>query len=230
MSKLTFFTQKSILLICLLSLSFTGAIAQYSVGVKGGVNFCNYSGKYITSNYEEKTRANFGLVAELQRNSWFNLQAELIYDGKGASYSYVTTSSSLYTEEYNDFTEKLDYLSLPILAKFDIGEKNRIFGYTGLYLAYLMSAHRKGTYIKTSNFAPFDKETQNIDRDYKSDISNFDMGAVFGIGGDISLSDMLTLFIDGRYNWGWLNVAEDGQGQIFNSSWTINLGLLYKLN
>ena len=157
-------------------------------------------------------------MAQFQTNSWFSVQTELNFDPKGANYSRIKTSTSYYTEEYKDFNEELNYLSLPVLAKFDIGDKNRIFGYTGLYVSYLMSANIRGTYIKTNSFNPDDQEITEVDRDYKSEIDNFDMGAVFGIGGDIKMSDQLLLFIDGRFNWGWLNVAQQGQGKIFNNT------------
>ncbi len=223
------FLKSSVIILLLAILIPSGLYAQYAIGVKGGVNFCNYGGRYITSNYEEKIRANFGLVAQFQTNSWFSVQTELNFDPKGANYSRIKTSTSYYTEEYKDFNEELNYLSLPVLAKFDIGDKNRIFGYTGLYVSYLMSANIRGTYIKTNSFNPDDQEITEVDRDYKSEIDNFDMGAVFGIGGDIKMSDQLLLFIDGRFNWGWLNVAQQGQGKIFNNTWSVNLGLVYLL-
>lgn len=203
--------------------------AQYAVGVKGGVNFCNYGGRYITSNYEDKITVPFGVLAQFQTNSWFSVQAELNFDPKGANYSLITTSESFYTEEYKDFEESLNYLTLPVLAKFDIGTKYRVFGYTGLYFSYLLSANIQGTYIKTSNFAPFDQEITEVDRDYKSDIDNFDLGAVLGMGADFSITEQLAAFIDGRFNWGWANVAQQGRGNIFNDTWSVNLGLVYNL-
>jgi hypothetical protein len=203
--------------------------AQYTIGLKGGVNFCNYGGRYITSNYESKIRGNIGAIAQFQTNSWFSVQAELSYDPKGANYSRIKTSGSLVTEEYNNFEENLQYLSLPVFAKFDIGEKNRVYGYTGLYLSYLLSASIKGEYVIYNNFDPEQREVNNVDRDYKPEIDHFDFGAVLGLGFDFTLSENYLLFLDGRFNWGWANVAAQGQGKIFNDTWSVNLGLLYKL-
>jgi hypothetical protein len=69
----------------------------------------------------------------------------------------------------------------------------------------------------------------NVDRDYKPEIDHFDFGAVLGLGFDFTLSENYLLFLDGRFNWGWANVAAQGQGKIFNDTWSVNLGLLYKL-
>lgn len=203
--------------------------AQYAFGLKGGINFCNYGGVYLTSNYQNKTTIPFGFVAHFQTSKWFSVQAELNYDPKGANYSIVKTSQSFYSEEYKDFEENLNYLTLPVLAKFDIGSKNRIFGYTGVYLSYLLSANINGTYIITNNFDPADQIINPIDRDYKSEIDNFDVGAVFGLGADYSISEKIAAFIDGRFNWGWANVAQQGQGNIFNHTWSVNLGLVYRI-
>ncbi len=218
-----------ILISCFLLLLSTGAFAQYAIGIKSGANFSNYGGRYLSSNYETKTTVPLGLVAQFETNRWFTVQAELNYDPKGANYSRVNTSGSIYSEEYKDFEEDLNYLSLPVLARFDIGSKYRVFGYAGLYLSYLLSARIKGTYIKTNNFEPDYKLISQIDRDYKSEIDNFDLGAVFGLGADITLGRQFLLFIDGRYNWGWINIAQEGQGKIFNNTWSVNLGLLYRL-
>lgn len=204
-------------------------MAQYSIGVKGGINFCNYGGRYISSNYQEMIRPGFGVVAQFQTNSWFTVQAELNYDPKGASYSRVTTSESFFTEEYNNFEENLNYLTLPVMARFDIGKKNRIFGYTGAYLGYLLSANITGQYVIYNNFDPDDRQETNVDRDYKSDIDNFDFGAILGVGFDFTISEKYILFADGRFNWGWANVAQQGQGKIFNDTWSVNLGVLYQL-
>jgi len=217
--------------ILLLNIIFSSAslYAQYAVGIKGGVNFCNYGGRYITSNYEDKITVPLGVLVQFQTNSWFSVQSELNFDPKGANYSLVKTSESFYTEEYKDFEESLNYLTIPVLAKFDIGKKYRVFGYTGIYLSYLLSANIQGTYIRTNNFDPLDEEITKVARDYKSDIDNFDFGAVLGMGADFSITGQIAAFIDGRFNWGWANVAQQGQGNVFNNTWSINLGLVYKL-
>ncbi len=71
-------TKTTILRIVLLFLFSTffaadAIFGQTAIGVKGGVNFCNYGGRYITSNYQEKITVPLGLLAQFQTNSWFSV-------------------------------------------------------------------------------------------------------------------------------------------------------------
>jgi len=50
-----------------------------------------------------------------------------------------------------------------------------------------------------------------------------------GLGADFRISDVISLFVDGRYNWGWVNTASQGDGKLRNSVWSFNLGLTYHL-
>lgn len=206
------------------------ASAQYSIGLRGGLNISNYRGKYLNSNYKTNLGPVFGIVGQLQTNDWFSIQAEVNYDVWGTKYNQVVDDGVIYKTEYKDIVQDANYLTVPILAKFDLGEKQRVFAYTGLYFGFLLSATIEGTEVITNKYDPEDVTSTPVDRDYKDDINNFDMGAVLGLGADFRLSNSMSLFIDGRYNWGWLYVPTQGGGNLFNSVWTFNLGLMYHIN
>ncbi len=205
------------------------ASAQYSIGVRGGLNISNYRGIDLNNNYQTKTAPVFGVAAQFQKNDWLSFQAELNYDIRGANYNRIIDDGVIYITEYKDIIQDANYLTLPVLAKFDLGTKNRIFGYGGLYAGLLVSANITGNEVITNKYNADDVTTTPIDRDYKDEIKNFDMGAVFGMGADFRINEVIVIFIDGRYNWGWLNTARQGQGRIFNSVWSFNLGVMYDL-
>lgn len=223
------FLLKTLPLVIFIVMSGQEASAQSSIGVRGGVNISNYWGTYLNTNYESKAGLVIGVAAQFQQNDWLSLQAELNYDVRGANYNSITDDGIIYKTEYKDIILDANYLTLPVLAKFDMGEKNRVFGYGGLYLGLLMSSSITGNEVITNKYDPDDVITTPIDRDYKDEIQNFDMGAVFGMGADFRISESIAIFIDGRYNWGWLNTARQGQGRIFNSVWSFNLGVMYDL-
>ena len=216
-------------IVIFIAMSGLEASAQYSIGVRGGINISNYWGTYLNSNFETKTAPVFGVAGQLQKNEWMSFHAELNYDIRGANYNRIIDDGIIYITEYKDITQDANYLTLPVLAKFDLGEKQRVFGYGGLYAGLLLSANITGNEVITNKYDPGDVTTTPIDRDYKDEIKNFDMGAVFGMGADFRIGEIIVIFIDGRYNWGWLNTARQGQGRIFNSVWSFNLGVMYSL-
>jgi opacity protein-like surface antigen len=223
------FLLKILPLVILLGMTGLDVSAQYSIGIRGGINISNYWGTYLNSNFETKTAPVFGVAAQFQQNEWLSFQAELNWDVRGANYNRIIEDGVIYKIEYKDITQDANYLTLPVLAKFDLGEKQRVFGYGGLYAGLLVSANITGNEVITNKYPPYDVTTTPIDRDYKDEIKNFDMGAVLGMGADFRIGELIVIFIDGRYNWGWLNTARQGQGRIFNSVWSFNLGVMYNL-
>ncbi len=203
--------------------------SQTALGIKGGVNFSNYGNTFLTDSYDNKVSPAVGFVADFQQNDWFSIQTELFYEVKGANYTRVQTSQSGVTTTYKDFEEDLHYLTVPAIGKFDIGETGRAFGYAGLYLGYLIYADIKGTVIIVDDINPDNSGQYQVDREYTSDIDRFDFGAVMGLGLDYTINDRYRVFADGRFNWGWANVARPGNGKIFNQVWSVNLGLMYHL-
>jgi len=203
------------------------ASAQYSIGLRGGLNISNFRGKYLNSSYQAKLGPVFGVVGQYQKNDWLSFQAELNYDVWGTKYNQVIEDGVIYKTEYKDIIQDANYLTVPLLAKFDLGEKQRVFAYTGLYFGFLLSARISGTEVITNKYDPEDVTSTSVDKDYNDQINNFDMGAVLGLGADFKLSESVGIFIDGRYNWGWVIVPPQGGGNLFNSVWTFNLGVMY---
>ncbi|MFP4469302.1 MAG: outer membrane beta-barrel protein, partial [Bacteroidales bacterium] len=110
-----------------------------------------------------------------------------------------------------------------------IGRTGRAFGYAGFYLGYLMYAEIKGTVLVHDEIDPENTGTYIVDREYTSDIDRIDYGAVMGLGLDYTLANRYRIFADGRFNWGWANVARPGNGKIFNNVWSVSLGIMYHL-
>src|SRR5690554_2937826 len=101
----------SALAVCALSGS---AFAQQEVkfGPKAGVNFANISGQ---DNAEMKTGFHVGAVAEIKFNEKFSIQPEVLYSAQGAKYEYFVGNNKL-----ADATQSLDYINIPIMAKYYI--------------------------------------------------------------------------------------------------------------
>lgn len=95
--------KKAIVVFVLCVSSVVAVQAQkFHIGVKGGVNFANFTGDEA-NNLDNKTGFHFGAIAELGISEKFSIQPEAIYSAQGAKFSDI------------DFN--VDYINIPVLAK-----------------------------------------------------------------------------------------------------------------
>jgi len=80
-----------------------------SFGAKAGANFASISGD-LTDNIDGRTSFNVGAVASIGVSEKFSIQPELVYSAQGGTANI----------EGQDFTIKLDYINVPVLADFNI--------------------------------------------------------------------------------------------------------------
>jgi opacity protein-like surface antigen len=102
--------KKGIVLAVLLILGISTSQAQLlKFGVKGGLNFANYTGGDVDGfDFKSITSYHAGVVAEIKIFENFALQPELLYSTQGSE-----------LEGFNEQVKnELGYLSLPVLAKF----------------------------------------------------------------------------------------------------------------
>lgn len=101
---------KKLLLLSVLILGISTTQAQMlQFGVKGGLNFANYTGGDVAGfDFKTITSYHMGVVMEVKVFEHFSLQPELLYSTQGS--------------ELDGFGEQikneLGYLSVPVLAKF----------------------------------------------------------------------------------------------------------------
>ncbi|MBA4153269.1 porin family protein [Flavobacterium sp.] len=102
--------KKSMLVYALFLIGFTNANAQLlQFGLKGGVNFSNYSGGDLEGvDFNNVTNFHFGVVTELKLLENFALQPELLYSTQGSELESLD----------EQIKNELGYLSIPVLVKF----------------------------------------------------------------------------------------------------------------
>ena len=100
--------KKLILIAILLMLGITVSNAQgVRFGAKAGANFSNASGD-DTDGFDGLTCLNIGAVAEIEVSELFAIQPEVTYSMRGF--------------KDMEFTIKLDYVDVPVLADFEIAD------------------------------------------------------------------------------------------------------------
>ncbi|HMC01283.1 MAG TPA: porin family protein [Flavobacteriaceae bacterium] len=153
----------------------------HSYGLKAGLNASTIRGD-DTDNLDPRIGFQFGGFAEFCFDEVVAIQPEVLYSQQGAKYS---------DSDGYDGTFKLDYINVPVMAKFNLGEKFAIEA--GPQAGILISA--KDDY-KSSD----DSGVDNI----KDDIKNIDYGASFGLSYDFDSGYVL----GARYNLGFADIND----------------------
>ncbi len=146
MKKLIFFTAMLILPISLVRAQ------NISFGAKGGLNLSTL--KPDLNDPATRTSFHVGGMAEISLTEMFSIQPELLYSAQGAT-----------DESDNDEVVKLDYISIPIMAKYYVVNKLSIEG--GPQIGILLKAE-----------AEDDGETFDL----KDNTKSTDIGFAFGLG------------------------------------------------
>lgn len=165
---------KKIVLSIMAILVFGFANAQKTrFGVKGGLNVSSFAGGDY---YDSKSLIGFhvGGFAEIKVIERLAIQPELLFSTQGAKLEYFGDS---------DVDNKLNYLNVPVLAKFFITKEFTVEA--GPQIGFLLSAK---------------EDSRNAKDDFKS----VDFGFNFGVG--YSFTDNLGVNL--RYTVGLANIAD----------------------
>lgn len=176
-----------IAIVAILGLSNSMNAQNVDFGLKAGLNLSNLTGGDGDRN--SLTGLHIGGFVEIGLSDKFSLQPELLYSMQGS-------------EAENTVKVKVDYLAIPLMAKYYLSEKFSIE--VGPQMSFLVN----------------DKAEFNDSSipDAELDASSFDFGLNVGFAYNISSN----LFAQARYNYGITTVVENPD--IKNSVVQISLG------
>lgn len=168
--------KKILLFIAVVALTCTTAQAQeVRLGAKLGLNVASLGGdSYGVGSLGSRTSFHIGALAEIPLKGKFALQPELLYSSEGSDWSWGLGDNAL----------KLDYIRVPVLAKFYIIEG--LSAEAGPVFGVLVNA------------------SDDSDEDIKDYYKSFD--AAIGIGATYRLN--MGVFFSLRYNKGLLDVND----------------------
>ena len=163
------------------------------IGIKGGLNVSNLMGD--VKDVAIRTSIHAGIVAEIIVNDKFSIQPELLYSGQGASATFE--GGGRY---------KLDYITLPVLAKFPIAKN--LYLETGPQVGFLISAKYKDN--DSNETIP---DTKAID---------------FGLNAGLNYELNNGVFFQARYNLGLTDIGFYGDNErASNSVIQFSIGKLF---
>jgi len=165
---------KKLLLLVAITLLFINGGAQVQFGIKAGANLANIhlspTIPYASSNLQPGFDA--GVFLNVPLFEHLGLQNELIYSAQGAKFN----------TNFEKFTERLRYLSVPVLLKYDLSSS--FFAVIGPQASFLLSARKKvhyADYIPENPGDPLiDQTGDNVD--IKSYFKSVDLSGVIGLG------------------------------------------------
>ena len=170
---------------------------EFRMGAKAGINIASLGGDSYyggLGSLGSRTSFHIGGLVEIPLMGKFSLQPELLYSSEGSDWSFGSLGDNT----------KLDYIRVPLLAKFYIIEG--LSAEAGPVFGVLVNA--EGTY--------YNEDDDLVSGDAKDIYKTFD--AQFGIGVSYRLN--MGVFFSLRYNKGLLNVNEEYT--VFN--YTYNTG------
>ncbi|MDN3706486.1 porin family protein [Myroides ceti] len=161
----------------ILAVSLAANAQDVQFGVKGGVNFANLPGSDV-DNAKMKTGFHVGGFVEIPLSDQFSLQPEVLYSTQGQKGKILG----------QDYTLSLDYVNVPILAKYYAVENLGIV--LGPQIGFL---------------AKSEAETGDVSLDAKDGFKSVDIG--IAVGAEYQLEN--GILFGARYNFGLTKVAEE---------------------
>lgn len=175
-----------------------------SFGVKGGVNFATVNGSDQFESPDSRTSFHVGALAEFPIADIFSIQVEALYSGQG----FEISSNNLLGQD-NKVEYQLDYINVPVLAKF-----------------YLI----KGLSIEAGpqfNFLVNEEIDSDVNNDGGDNPEDNTKSFDFGFAGGLTFQTEMGIFATARYYQGVTNIVEGSEGNdptVNNSVFQIGVG------
>lgn len=166
------------------------------LGIKGGLNVSNLAGD--VKNNEIRTSIHIGFLSEFIVSDKFSIQPEILYSGQG----YI------YKDENTTEKNKLNYITLPVLAKYYI--LNNVSIETGPQIGALIYSRSK------TNEGSSKIDNQSI----------VDFGLNIGMGYELKSG----VFFQTRYNHGLTNINNSDSSnktKYTNSVFQLSVGIQF---
>ncbi len=215
------------------------------VGVHGGTSIPSLrdnGGNALSSGFSTRVAPYFGAWLDDQIAPGFSVQVELDYAAQGGKRNgvqplendvpglLVPAGTTLYASFKN--TAKLNYLEVPVLAKFHFGTAHQFFAAIGPYAGYLLSAKTETSgqspiYLdaaRTQEVAPTQDFGATTDNRSDLHLWNFGMQAGVGFAQEVA-HGFVTL--DLRGGLGLTNIQKDTAANGKNSTGNLVIALGY---
>lgn len=202
---------------------------NHFIGVKGGLSWTTARGYSEDYKDDFRTKLTMGFTYDYFLKKHFSIGADLLYDQRGFAYAdSPLTYGDLFDQ---DFGRKLlrmrnyNYISVPLKAGFNYGEK--VFGFANICLvpSWLVYAENRSLILNPDGFISSSR-TSSITENAKK----FDLGGLIEIGGGYKFG-RYWLYSSASYQHSFINIENyniPGNPTLLHG-FKLNLGLKYAL-
>ncbi len=229
---------KTILIVLLALPHWTQAQeGKIELGIEGGPSLTNLRGPQEKFKYNGIPLGFGGITFQYHFSKMISLKTGLSYDPKAFTATFEIDKPFSSINGKHSFSRRLDYLTLPVMIRFQVGKKVRFFVNAGGYLGILLVSSTEGTTIQDNEYY-----SHTSFFSYKSLIkdlhgtSAFDFGASGGLGIGIPIKNRWTISLEARGNLGLANI-QNNSSELYQNRGTANtystallLGVSYWLN
>ena len=227
----------SVIIICCCTFLFGSFFSQnISSGINGGVSIpqLKSSGNNeISKDYSSRLAATFGLFADVGITQQFSVKVAVNYAGQGGKRQGMQPVTTLPpallqllppgTMLYADFKNEavLNYLEVPVTAKFTWGSSLKYYLNAGPYIGILLSASQKtngnsllffdkgATQPVGMGGQPLPAQSFKADTDIKKDINPVNVGITGGIGIAYPVGSSGEVILDARGAYGLTTIQKN---------------------
>jgi hypothetical protein len=236
--------KRILLLIVFIVLSCNESFSQSKnrLGLVFGLNHFSVRGSSFIDAVEADTGHLIGLTYEYKFNKKFSLVTGITLEQKNLEYNDAYTLGFFDDDWFYtvyDYTistaNRYEYLTIPLLIRYNFGNRNSFFVNGGLFAAYPFKLeHRERTTI-TNVTLDYSYNTETIDSNnfLFSEIlySDLDYGLTFGFGKIFYFGSKYNLLIELRNNLGLDNLIDDsGINGVTGIIKTNTVNLLFQLS
>jgi hypothetical protein len=255
MKKFNFYFLSAVFLL----LSFGACAQDVAIGVRGGFSIPNLSAGANNSNplntgYSSRTGADAGIFAEFKFSDLFSIQPMVEYSSQGgkkdglqayptpaqiaAGYQQQGQTAPTYLYANYNSEAKLNYLMVPILAKFGWNFAKtspwRVYVDAGPFVGFLLSAHQLTsgnselyTDPAGTQALPYGSQNFNANTSIKDQLHTVNFGAEANLGLKYKFGTS-SIFIEGGGNYGFLNIQKGtANGKNETGAATADIGYAY---
>ncbi|MBN7811682.1 PorT family protein [Algoriphagus sp. H41] len=191
--------KKFLLLFSVGTLIAAGASAQSAFGIRGGANFFNFGGEDVSENdYTNRAGFHAGIYASFMGEGPVTIEPGVFYSIKGTQ-----------NDDGLDSRAILDYVDVPILLRFRVGEGFNLFA--GPQVSFLTKSKFEGD---------IGDSTVSFETDA---VKETDAGLVFGLGYNLPRG----FNIQGSYDYGMTPIFKDSDSDVYNRGFKVSLGYTF---